>query len=205
MPVHEYFVTMVYTAPLQRTGVAALNRQLLQESRQLRLDDDAGRRWSSRNYADGYTSYGSSHHLQRISPTFETLEKRLRPHVRKFAHAAQWDLAARRLTMTDCWVNIMGRNAAHGQHLHPLSTLSGIYYVQVPRGSPGLKFEDPRLDRFMAAPPRRSDADSKNKAWITLPAMTGHVILFESWLRHEVVRHGVAGERVSVSFNYNWF
>jgi len=36
--------------------------------------------------------------------------------------------------MTDCWLNIMSRNAVHGLHLHPLSTLSGTYYVQVPRG-----------------------------------------------------------------------
>jgi hypothetical protein len=31
------------------------------------------------------------------------------------------------------------------------------------------------------------------------------VFLFESWLRHEVVANPVAAERVSVSFNYNWF
>ena len=56
--------------------------------------------------------------------------------------------------MTDCWINIMSQHATHSLHLHPLSTLSGTYYVQVPTKSPGLKFEDPRLERFMAAPPR---------------------------------------------------
>jgi uncharacterized protein (TIGR02466 family) len=107
--------------------------------------------------------------------------------------------------MTDCWLNIMSRNAVHGLHLHPLSTLSGTYYVHVPAGSPGIKFEDPRLDRYMAAPPRAARAGPKNRPWITLPAVAGQVVLFESWLRHEVASHPKSAERVSVSFNYNWF
>jgi uncharacterized protein (TIGR02466 family) len=77
--------------------------------------------------------------------------------------------------------------------------------VQTPRGCSGLKLEDPRLDRFMAAPPRRGDGKPENQPWVTIPARAGHVVLFESWLRHEVPPNTSAGERVSVSFNYNWF
>jgi hypothetical protein len=29
--------------------------------------------------------------------------------------------------------------------------------------------------------------------------------LFESWLRHEVPSNPISGERISISFNYNWF
>ena len=57
----------------------------------------------------------------------------------------------------------------------------------------------------MAAPPRRANARPELKPWITIPAQAGHVVLFESWLRHEVPPNPVAGERVSISFNYNWF
>ena len=31
------------------------------------------------------------------------------------------------------------------------------------------------------------------------------VLLFESWLRHEVPPNPVRAERVSISFNFNWF
>ena len=202
---HEFFSTRVYTSVLQKSGSRDLNRQLLKEGRQLKDDDAAGRRWSAKNYRGGYTSYGSSHQLHRMSPTFQDLERRLRRHVDAFARAVEWDLKDRELAMTDCWLNIMSRNAVHGLHLHPLSTLSGTYYVHVPAGSPGIKFEDPRLDRYMAAPPRSVRAGSKNRQWVTLPAVAGQVVLFESWLRHEVASHPTAAERVSVSFNYNWF
>ena len=203
--VHALFPTLVYAATLQKGDSRDFNRQLLKECRQLREDDAAGRRWSLKNYAGGYTSYGSVHRLQGISPTFDALRRKLKRHVAAFASAVEWDLKGRDLEMTDCWINIMPRHTVHSLHLHPHSSLSGTYYVQVPRGSPGIKFEDPRLERFMAAPPRKLKARREARAWITFPAAVGQLILFESWLRHEVVPNRVDAERISVSFNYNWF
>jgi uncharacterized protein (TIGR02466 family) len=205
MAIRAYFPTLIYGAALDKSRSRNLNRQLLKECRQLREDDAAGRRWSLENYPGGYTSYGSAHRLQRVSPTFKLLEQRLERHVEALVKALDWDMRGRALTMTDCWVNIMPRGSVHVLHLHPLSTLSGTYYVETPRGCPGLKFEDPRLDRFMAAPPRKRGARSRNRAWITVPAEAGRLVLFESWLRHEVAANTTRTERISVSFNYNWF
>jgi uncharacterized protein (TIGR02466 family) len=205
LPVESLFPTQVYRARLPAAGWRAFNSRLLHESLQLREDDPAGRRWSETRYPGGYTSYGSQSRMHTVSPTFATLERRMRRHVLAFARALEYDLEGRELAMTDCWVNIMPRGVTHGLHLHPLSTISGTYYVRTPKGSPGLKFEDPRLDRFMAAPPRRPDASRPNQPWFTVPASAGTVVLFESWLRHEVPPNPVSAERVSVSFNYNWF
>jgi uncharacterized protein (TIGR02466 family) len=104
--------------------------------------------------------------------------------------------------MSDCWLNIMPKGCAHSFHLHPHSVVSGTYYLRVPRGAPGLKFEDPRLSCMMAAPMRK--AGSANQAHIVYPAKAGSLILFESWLRHEVPPNPVDEDRVSVSFNYHW-
>src|SRR6267154_3386774 len=144
MSTQVLFPTLVYQARLRLRGWRRLNARLLRECRQLRADDAAGRRWSARNYPGGYTSYNSVHRMHRLSPTFASLARELDRHVAAFARRLQLDLTARALTMTDCWVNVMGRGAVHGLHLHPLSTISGTYYVAVPEGSPGLKFEDPR-------------------------------------------------------------
>jgi uncharacterized protein (TIGR02466 family) len=205
MAIQTLFPTFIYAAALQKDGSRGLNRQLLKECRQLREDDAAGRRWSASNYPGGYTSYGSVHRLQAVSPTFESLRLKLKRHIKAFTAALEWDLDGRELEMTDCWANIMPRQTVHGLHLHPHSSLSGTYYVQVPAGSPGIKFEDPRLDRFMAAPPRKPTASREAQPWVTFPAAAGQLVLFESWLRHEVVPNGADAERISVSFNYNWF
>ncbi|HEY0768349.1 MAG TPA: TIGR02466 family protein [Steroidobacteraceae bacterium] len=205
MSTQVLFPTLVYEARLRLPGWRQLNTRLLRECRQLRADDAAGRRWSARHYPGGYTSYNSAHRMHRLSPTFASLARELDRHVAKFARRLQLDLAARALTMTDCWVSLMGRGAVHGLHLHPLSTISGTYYVAVPAGSPGLKFEDPRLERFMASPPRLSGARRTNRPWVTFSARAGQLMLFESWLRHEVTPNPGAAERVSISFNYSWF
>jgi uncharacterized protein (TIGR02466 family) len=205
MTLTTLFATQIYTAALQGTGANEFNRRMLREIEQIRHDDAAGRKWSAKNYPGGYTSYGSLCRLHRLSPSFELLERKLRRHVRTYAKALDFELGERKLEMTDCWVNVMGRHAVHGLHLHPHSTLSGTYYVQAPRGCAGLKLEDPRLERFMAAPPRRAASRAENRTWQTIPARPGTLVLFESWLRHEVASNPVAGERVSVSFNYSWF
>ena len=203
MRTQALFPTLVYSAHLHSTDWRALNEKLRRECRQLRNDDAAGRRWSAKNYPGGYTSYNSASRMHQVSPTFGALERALNRQVRAFAQTLEFELDDRPLEMTDCWVNIMPRQVAHGLHLHPLSTISGTYYVRTPRGAPGLKLEDPRLERFMAAPPRRTGA--AGRSWVEIPAEAGKLILFESWLRHEVPANPVAAERVSISFNYRWF
>ena len=143
--------------------------------------------------------------MHTLSPTFAHLGKKLQRHVLAYARTLEYDLAGRELSMTDCWINMMPRGVTHGLHLHPLATISGTYYVRTPRGVPGLKLEDPRLDRYMAAPPRTEGARPENQPWVTMPVAAGTVLLFESWLRHEVPPNPMHAERVSISFNFNWF
>jgi len=205
MPTQALFSTLVYTAALQKSRVREFNGRLERECRQLAMDDGTGRRWSAKNYPGGFTSYGSQARMHTLSPTFAALEARLNTHVGRYAAQLDLNLKGRRLSMTDCWVNIMPRNVVHTLHLHPLATISGTYYVRTPTGSAGLKLEDPRLERFMAAPPRKATARKCNRSWVTIPAVGGAVVLFESWLRHEVPPNPSASERISISFNYSWF
>ena len=202
--IKAWFPTFVYSEPLMASGLERFNADLAKECRSLRDYDKAGRRWSGKNYPGGYTSYASLNELHRFSSTFTGLERRITRHVRSFARALDMDLRGREIRMTDCWANIMPRSAAHALHLHPLAFVSGTYYVATPAGCPGIKFEDPRLERFMAAPPRLAAARKANQAHVTYPAQAGQLILFESWLRHGVAQNLVDAERISISFNYNW-
>jgi uncharacterized protein (TIGR02466 family) len=205
MPVSSLFPTRIYTSRISRGVTDDLNTRLLRECRQIAVDDVAGRAWSATNYPGGYTSYSSLSRLHQMSPTFAALEKRIDAHARAFATALDFDLAGRKLTMTDCWINVMTHQVVHGLHLHPLASLSGTYYVRTPRGCSGLKFEDPRLDRYMASPPRKRRARRENQVWVTVPADQGNLVMFESWLRHEVAPNPTVAERISISFNYSWF
>jgi uncharacterized protein (TIGR02466 family) len=202
MTLLSLFPTLIYQASLPRRTLA--NRRLLDECEALRLEDRAGQRWSRRHYSGGYTSYGSLSKLHRVSSPFAELERVLRPHVMRFVRSLDYDMRGRELAMTDCWANVMRPQTVHSWHLHPLSFISGTYYVAVPDRAAPIKFEDPRLDRLMAAPPRRRDARRELQPFHTLSARAGDVVLFESWLRHEVPASEASEERVSISFNYAW-
>ena len=106
--------------------------------------------WSATNYPGGYTSYNSLARMHQMSPTFAALEKRIDAHVRTFrAHAR---FRSHRPQARDDGLLGQRDDAPGGARPAPASAgeLSGTYYVRTPRGCSGLKFEDPRLDRFMA-------------------------------------------------------
>ncbi len=205
MPIRAWFPTFIYDSPLLARGGGKFNAELLKECYQVRDFDRKGRTWSKRSYPGGYTSYGSMAQLHRFSSTFTELERHLDRHVNAFLKHLELDMQDRKVSMTDCWVNIMPRQVVHSLHLHPLSLVSGTYYVRTPAGCSSLKFEDPRLDRFMATPPRKPEASRANRSFAKYQPSAGRVILFESWLRHEVSANQSAEDRVSISFNYNWF
>ena len=204
MATTSLFPTLLYHQALQPAGAGRFIQTVADECQALAASDEAGRRWSAKNYLGGYTSYGSHDRLHLVSSVFDGLRRRIDRHVKAFAASLHYDLGGRPLEMTDCWLNVMPAGVVHSLHLHPASVISGTYYVAVPRGAGALKFEDPRLSRHMAAPPRRADAPRAFRAHVSFPAKAGDLILFESWLRHEVPPARYEGERVSISFNYGW-
>lgn len=202
--IQTLFPTSIYYSPLGAKDLKVLNRDLKQEAYKFAEIDLEGQAWSEKNYPGGYTSYGSIAQLHRVSSTFEDLEKYLNKHVAKFVKYLEMDIHPKELQMTSCWINIMPPNVTHSMHIHPLSVISGTYYLQTPKNCSSIKFEDPRMDCFMASPPRKHDAKVTNQRFHSLAPQEGHLVLFESWLRHEVPANKASKERISISFNYDW-
>jgi uncharacterized protein (TIGR02466 family) len=206
MGISAHFPTFLYSEKLISASKRSkeLNTSLLEECYKIRDYDDEGRDWSSVNYIGGYTSYSSMDNLHQMSSVFGELQQEIDKHVKKFVAHLDYDLGDRALEMSTCWINIMPPQAVHSLHLHPLSVISGTYYVQVPSGAAPLKFEDPRLPSFMGAPPRKMRCSPDNKQIVVHKPKEAHVVLFESWLRHEVPNSNAQAERISISFNYDW-
>lgn len=202
MPIERLFPTQVYKGRLVTGSRAGLVADLSRECRQIAADDAAGQRWSREHGYNGYTSYASLNDLTWRSPVFEELAKRLQPHAGSFARALDWDLAGGRLELDSLWINILKPGGYHTAHIHPNSVISGTVYVEVPDGAGALKFEDPRLALMMAAPRKKERARPYNRQFHTAAPRPGVVILWESWLRHEVVVNTARQDRISVSFNY---
>ncbi|HEY8380959.1 MAG TPA: TIGR02466 family protein [Microvirga sp.] len=198
------FVTKVYRAEIAGPKGERLNRELEAACLSIAEDDTAGQRWCAKNGYPGYTSYASLNDLPWRMPLFGELVKALDGHVAGFAKELDYDLQGRKLVCDSLWINILPPGGVHTSHIHPHSVVSGTYYVTVPEGASALKLEDPRLGFMMAAPPRKAKARPENRQFAYLAPTPGTVLLWESWLRHEVPVNEAEAERISVSFNYAW-
>ena len=190
------FATYLYEAGLDDEALLA---DLAHSIRSLAEDDEAGRRWSRDKGYKGYTSYASLDDLPRRGPDFADLQRLLTRHALAFAKELAWDAKPR---LDSLWVNLMRPGGHHSAHIHPHSVLSGTFYVEVPKGGGAIRFEDPRLPMMMAAPVRREDAPEELRPFATVEPRAGLLLMWESWLRHEVLPGKARGERLSISFNF---
>ena len=201
MSTRPLFASLLYRGEL---GDDALVAELEQSCLQLAEDDVAGRRWAKEHGYSGYTSYASLNDLPVRDPAFGDLKRLLDRHVAAFAEECGFELEGRKLKLDSLWANVLTGGGGHSGHIHPHSVVSGTVYVAVPPGTGGLRLEDPRLVMMMAAPTRREDAAEMLQSFVTVTPEPGTVLLWESWLRHEVPASPARGKRISVSFNYRW-
>jgi uncharacterized protein (TIGR02466 family) len=196
MTVRRLFATPLYEA---EAGTADMLGELAHSIRSLARDDNAGRKWSKERHYPGYTSYASLNDLTRRDPAFADLGKLLTRHASSFARELGWD---RKPKLDSLWVNLLKGDGQHSGHIHPHSIISGTFYVEAPKGSGAIRFEDPRMPMMMAAPMRQPDAAPDLAPFVTVEPAPGQLLMWESWLRHEVLAGTGKGERLSVSFNF---
>ena len=202
--IRSLFATRLYHAPLSELGEPIDMSELLSSCLVISDDDEAGLRWCEDNEFPGYTSYASLADLPWRFPVFADLVRVLDQHVASFADDLQFDLGDKALTLEDIWINILPEGGIHTAHIHPHSVISGTIYVSMPEGTSAIKFEDPRLAMMMASPARQADARDELRQFVYVSPSVGDVLLWESWLRHEVPMNMAENERISVSFNYSW-
>ena len=199
MNLRGLFVTQLYEATVDDQR---LLDELAHSIRSLAADDGAGKRWSRDKGYKGYTSYASLNDLPRRDPTFAELQRLLARHATGFADQLGFGLG-RKPRLDSLWVNLLKPGGHHSAHIHPHSILSGTFYVEVPAGSGDIRFEDPRLPMMMAAPVRRDDAPEELRPFVSIAPTNGLLLMWESWLRHEVLPGQAKADRLSISFNFS--
>jgi uncharacterized protein (TIGR02466 family) len=124
-----------------------------------------------------------------------------------------YDEAARNrlLLYSDAWFHVTRRGGFFGLHHHPNASWSGVYCVDPGRHDPGkrdsglLSFMNPAITSAMyvdAANANLSGAFAYNIRHVQFEP--GQLVLFPSWVMHDVKPYEGEGERVTVAFNC-WF
>ena len=102
------------------------------------------------------------------------------------------------MVITGCWANVNPPGAYHPTHNHPNNFLSGVYYVDVPSTGSCLALQDPRPSMIMPKPKEYSRLTA-NAADVA--SKSGRLVLFPSWLRHNVPANNGDTDRISIAVN----
>jgi uncharacterized protein (TIGR02466 family) len=96
------------------------------------------------------------------------------------------------------WINMHERGGFNFAHMHEGCLLSGVFYLQVPKGSGALMLRDPRPGAVNS--PAKGAGSNANMD-IRLQPDAGLVVLFPNWLEHYVEMHEGDTPRISIAFN----
>jgi uncharacterized protein (TIGR02466 family) len=111
----------------------------------------------------------------------------------------------------DCWFHVTRRGGFFGLHNHPNASWSGVYCVDPGDHDPGKK-ESGRLTFVNPAITSAMHLDAGNDQMklpygyqvASLSLEAGQLVMFPSWVLHDVKPFEGAGERITIAFNC-WF
>jgi len=88
----------------------------------------------------------------------------------------------------------------HALHTHQNSILSGVFYLEVPEGSSNIVFHDPRpFRKFVNYPTLKNTEVTWDQ--IFFKPEKGLLLLWESWIEHEVPVNSNQEGRITLVFN----
>jgi len=102
----------------------------------------------------------------------------------------------------ESWANVNERGGANARHVHGGSYWSAVFYVRVDEGSGGeLVLHDPRMPMLAMHAPTLRFRNAGGERLVKLKPTPGLLILFPSWLAHEVEPWDGDGMRISIAIN----
>lgn len=191
--IEEYlFPSMVWYADI--AGAADLNTQLMAVIAKLRTQVKPVKKSNEL----GWHSPTNMHKRAEFAPLCQTISAMAQTIAQSMKLRDD-----RKFVIETFWVNVNARYAYNALHDHPRSDLSGVYYVRSDDNSGRLRFRDPRGAKRMNPWPVASDGDRDMRHWdrVNYKPIPGRLIMFPSWLEHDVEPNLSEAERISISFN----
>ena len=102
------------------------------------------------------------------------------------------------------WININKKNDFNCLHAHPECDLSGVLWINIPKGSGNFEFVSPHSftgSSIIGSYDERFKSDTYNYHAYQLYPKEGSMLVFPSYLQHQVERNESDEDRISVSFN----
>lgn len=104
------------------------------------------------------------------------------------------------VTAGNAWLNINPPGCFNWDHTHPGSFYSGVAYLQIPKNSGEIRFNNPGFSPGPYAKETTKDRWNLHGSYWLQPE-AGDIFLFPSCLNHRVHPNNSRRERISIAFN----
>jgi len=130
---------------------------------------------------------------------FSLLKSVITSEVKAFTKQVGIDMS--NLKLGRSWFNIQKRGSTIMQHNHRRSVISGAFYIYADKDAAPITFANPLMAHKMHEPTIGGSTDY-DVEFLNVPAETGKLVMFPSWLEH-YVGYNNSDMRVTVSFNFS--
>lgn len=196
---------LVFPTPIWIDDNVGLNRQpVIDFVNKVREEDPKGRNLSN---IGGWQSHDFIHEVMGNNPLYEIRNKILE---RVYAASDEWGFSEYSLRVTNLWINVNTRGHSNAMHTHPCGILSGVYYLSVPDCCSGVLtlFRDFNVQNMRECWGVGNNFSRDNllaENTVTFDPKTDSMIIFPSWVPHNVSSSASDNERISMSFNIQAF
>ena len=139
--------------------------------------------------------------LSKNERPLQTLYTDIKSNANEFLKSLEYN---GNVVLDNIWININGYKDFNVLHKHDHSLISGVYYVSTPKDCGGVVFTRPGVDSFTYNwNNSQINYNNYNSTLWRVPALSGHLYLFPSWLNHFVEPNlNKKEKRISISFNF---
>ena len=144
--------------------------------------------------------YQSDNFYLKDIEVFKPLHDKFSNEINLYAN----DICLKDQVLDNAWININEYKDSNMSHTHPISPISGVFYVSVPEDGGDIVFErsDQIVIDYAWYNKNNNHYNSYNATNWTLPAKDNYLYLFPSFLNHRVsYNNNKENKRISISFN----
>lgn len=107
-------------------------------------------------------------------------------------------------SIDNMWINVNTPNSYNTLHAHPLTKVSGCFYIQVPENSGSIRFQCPsyfvNANLHYSVNPKLAENFGFYPSWRIKP-VEGEMLFFPPHLFHEVESNQSDDDRITIAFN----
>ena len=191
--IHKLFSSPVFQ--FQVDNYESINKSLTEYIYKLKKEDDKG---IKRSNVNGWHSKNFKIEKDNVPYNFI---KTIHGHVKEvIVDGFGWRYIPEKVGISEIWSIINKKGTFNTSHNHPGSYLSAAYYVKAPDECGDIHFFDPNEIKKFNSPPIENRTELSASGF-TIKAQEGSLLIFPSYLYHDVGKNLSNEDRIVISFN----